>query len=218
LSELETIEVETGCDPEAAVIWLHGLGADAQCVPMLSLGPELAVRYVFPNAPVRPVTLNGGALMRAWFDLLALDHEAPEDETGIRESARSVEQLIRRETERGIDAARIILAGFSQGGAVALFTALRYSQSLAGVIALSTYLPLSDLMSREKNPANEEIPIFMAHGQFDVMLNIDLARSSQKKLQQLGYSVSWHEYPMSHSVIAEELSDIKLFLSAVLAT
>jgi phospholipase/carboxylesterase len=222
LSELETIEVETGCDPEAAVIWLHGLGADAHdfepCVPMLSLGPELAVRYVFPNAPVRPVTLNGGALMRAWFDLLALDHEAPEDETGIRESARSVEQLIRRETERGIDAARIILAGFSQGGAVALFTALRYSQSLAGVIALSTYLPLSDLMSREKNPANEEIPIFMAHGQFDVMLNIALARSSQKKLQQLGYSVSWHEYPMSHSVIAEELSDIKLFLSAVLAT
>jgi phospholipase/carboxylesterase len=222
LSELETIEVETGCDPEAAVIWLHGLGADAHdfepCVPMLNLGPELAVRYVFPNAPVRPVTLNGGALMRAWFDLLALDHEAPEDETGIRESARSVEQLIRRETERGIDAARIILAGFSQGGAVALFTALRYSQSLAGVIALSTYLPLSDLMSREKNPANEEIPIFMAHGQFDVMLNIDLARSSQKKLQQLGYSVSWHEYPMSHSVIAEELSDIKLFLSAVLAT
>jgi phospholipase/carboxylesterase len=185
---------------------------------MLNLGPELAVRYVFPNAPVRPVTLNGGALMRAWFDLLALDHEAPEDETGIRESARSVEQLIRRETERGIDAARIILAGFSQGGAVALFTALRYSQSLAGVIALSTYLPLSDLMSREKNPANEEIPIFMAHGQFDVMLNIDLARSSQKKLQQLGYSVSWHEYPMSHSVIAEEISDIKLFLSAVLAT
>jgi phospholipase/carboxylesterase len=222
LSELETIEVETGCDPEAAVIWLHGLGADAHdfepCVPMLNLGPELAVRYVFPNAPVRPVTLNGGALMRAWFDLLALDHEAPEDETGIRESARSVEQLIRRETERGIDAARIILAGFSQGGAVALFTALRYSQSLAGVIALSTYLPLSDLMSREKNPANEEIPIFMAHGQFDVMLNIDLARSSQKKLQQLGYSVSWHEYPMSHSVIAEEISDIKLFLSAVLAT
>jgi phospholipase/carboxylesterase len=221
LVELETIEVETGDDPVAAIIWLHGLGADAHdfepVVPAVSLGKEYPVRYVFPNAPTRPVTVNGGALMRAWFDVLALNRDAPEDEPGIRESATFVEQLIERETERGIEPARILLAGFSQGGAVALFTALRYSKSLAGVIALSTYLPLPEILSQEKNPANDEIPIFMAHGQFDNMVDINFARSSRKRLVETGYSVNWQEYPMLHSVIPEELSDIKAFLSAVLA-
>jgi phospholipase/carboxylesterase len=220
LADLETIDVETGRAPEAAVIWLHGLGADAHdfepIVPALSFGEECPVRYVFPNAPTRPVTLNAGALMRAWFDLQTLDRDAIEDELGVRESASSIERLIERETERGIEPARILLAGFSQGGAVALFTALRYSQSLAGVIALSTYLPLSDIVSQEKNPANEGIPIFMAHGQFDNMIDISLARNSRNRLQEMGYSVNWRKYPMSHSVIVEELSDIKAFIFAVL--
>jgi phospholipase/carboxylesterase len=221
LAELETIDVDAGDFPEAAVIWLHGLGADAHdfepVVPALSLGQDLPVRYVFPNAPTRPVTINGGALMRAWFDLLSLDRDAIEDEPGIRESAASVERLIDRERERGIEPARIVLAGFSQGGAVALFTALRYSKALAGVIALSTYLPLPEIVSQEKHSANDKTPIFMAHGQFDNMIDIDFSRSSQKRLQELGYSVDWRKYPMAHSVIAEELGDIKAFLSTVLA-
>ena len=222
LSELKTIDVETGPEPGAAVIWLHGLGADAHdfepVVPALSLGKRCHVRYVFPNAPTRPVTVNGGVLMRAWFDLLALDRDAPEDESGIRESADFLERLIARETERGIEPSRILLAGFSQGGAVALFTALRYSKALAGVIALSTYLPLSETLSQEKNPANDQIPIFMAHGQFDNVVDINIARSSRNRLVETGYSVNWREYPMLHSVIPEELDDIKAFLSAVLAT
>jgi len=220
LTEPEIIDLETGADPVAAVIWLHGLGADAHdfepVVPALSLGEVCPVRYVFPNAPMRPVTVNGGALMRAWFDLVALDRDAPEDEHGIRESAAFVERLIERESERGIDPSRILLAGFSQGGATALFTALRYSKSLAGVIALSTYLPLEETLLEEKNPANEEIPIFMAHGRFDNMVDINFARSSRDRLSVMGYTVRWQEYPMPHSVIPEELNDIKVFLSAAL--
>lgn len=222
LAELETIDVETGNDPKSAIIWLHGLGADAHdfepVVPALNLGGECPVRYVFPNAPPRPVTINGGALMRAWFDLLALDRSAPEDEAGIRESAALVERLIAREEKRGIAPARILLAGFSQGGAVALFTALRCSVSLAGVIALSAYLPLPEFLSQEKNQRNDKIPVFMAHGEFDNMIDINFARSSRDILKDTGYDVVWREYSMPHSVIPEELSDIKKFLTAVLAT
>ena len=220
LAELETIDVETGPDPEAAIIWLHGLGADAHdfepVVPALSFAPDCPVRYVFPNAPPRPVTINGGTVMRAWFDLLALDREAPEDEAGIRDSAAAVERLIEREQKRGIDVSRILLAGFSQGGAIALFTALRFSQSLAGVIALSTYLPLPETVALERDPANAAIPIFMAHGRFDDMIDIALARSCREILLQMGYSVDWRNYPMSHSVSVEELGDIKAFLSVAL--
>jgi phospholipase/carboxylesterase len=218
--DLETIVVETGAKPEAAVIWLHGLGADAHdfepVVPALSLGPDCAVRYVFPNAPLRPVTINGGVSMRAWFDLLGLDREAPEDEPGIRDSAAAVERLIERESSRGIEAKRILLAGFSQGGALALFTALRYAHALAGVIALSSYLPLPDIVEREQNQANAKLPIFMAHGLFDDMIDITFAQNSRNRLQDLGYRVDWKKYPMPHSVVIEELADIRTFLSTVL--
>lgn len=218
--DLETIEVETGAKPEAAVIWLHGLGADAHdfepVVPALSLGPECAVRYVFPNAPMRPVTINGGVSMRAWFDLLGLDREAPEDEPGIRDSAAAVECLIDRESGRGIEAKRILLAGFSQGGAIALFTALRCAHALAGVIALSSYLPLPDIVEREQNQANAKLPIFMAHGLFDDMIDITFAQNSRNRLLDLGYRVDWKKYPMPHSVVIEELADIRTFLSTVL--
>ncbi len=222
LAELQTIDVETGNDPKSAIIWLHGLGADAHdfepVVPALNLGSECPVRYVFPNAPPRPVTINGGALMRAWFDLLALDRSAAEDEAGIRESAALVERLIAREEKRGIAPARILLAGFSQGGAVALFTALRCSASLAGVIALSAYLPLPEILSQEKNQRNDKIPIFMAHGEFDNMIDINFARSSRNILEDTGYDVVWREYSMPHSVIPEELSDLNEFLTTVMAT
>lgn len=218
--DLETIVVETGAKPEAAVIWLHGLGADAHdfepVVPALSLGPDCAVRYVFPNAPMRPVTINGGVSMRAWFDLLGLDREAPEDEPGIRDSAAAVERLIERESGRGIEAKRILLAGFSQGGALALFTALRYAHALAGVIALSSYLPLPDIVEREQNQANAKLPIFMAHGLFDDMIDITFAQNSRNRLLDLGYRVDWKKYPMPHSVVIEELADIRTFLSTVL--
>lgn len=217
---LETIDVETGSNPVAAVIWLHGLGADAHdfepVVPVLSLGADCAVRFVFPNAPVRPVTINAGLSMRAWFDILSLDRTAPEDEAGIRDSAVAVERLIEREKSRGIDATRIVLAGFSQGGAVALFTALRYGQSLAGVIALSTYLLLPEIVEKELNSANASLPIFLAHGLFDEMVDISLARDSRNKLQDLGFEVTWRKYPMAHSVAIEELADIRSFLAEVL--
>lgn len=216
--DLETFDIETGSQPDAAVIWLHGLGADAHdfepVVPALSLGADRAMRFVFPNAPVRPVTINSGMPMRAWFDLLALDRRAPEDETGIRESAAAIERLIKRENSRGIEASRIVLAGFSQGGAVALFTALRYQQALAGVIALSTYLPLLEVIKQERAAVNAALPIFLAHGLFDEIVDIALARGSRNDLEQLGYEVDWRKYPIPHSVCVEEIADIQSFLAA----
>jgi phospholipase/carboxylesterase len=220
MTALETVELETGMNPGAAVIWMHGLGADAHdfepIVPMLDLGADRPVRYVFPNAPVRPVTLNGGMAMRAWYDIVSMDRAEKEDETGLRASAAAVEQLIQREVDRGIDSRRIVLAGFSQGGAVALFAALRCASPLAGVLALSTYLPLADLVADEADPANAGLPIFMAHGNADEVVPINFARNSRKKLNQMGYDVCWTEYAMPHAVIPDELEDIKAFLMRVL--
>jgi phospholipase/carboxylesterase len=214
--DLETLDLETGANPTAAIIWMHGLGADAHdfepVLPFLDLGPECPVRYVFPNAPVRPVTLNGGMQMRAWYDLISMDRNAPEDEAGIRDSAIGIESLIARETARGIAAERIVMAGFSQGGAMALFTALRYPERLAGALALSTYLPLAAAVVAEKTDANAALPIFMAHGEVDDVVPINFARNSRKRLTSLGYEVEWHEYPMPHSVTPPELADIKAFL------
>ena len=220
VAELETVEAETAPEPEASIIWMHGLGADARdfepAVPMLQAESGRAMRFVFPNAPVRPVTLNGGMQMRAWYDLVSMDRNAPEDEAGIRDSAAGIESLIRRERERCIAADRIVIAGFSQGGAMALFTALRYAEKLAGIIALSTYVPIAQATLSEVSESNRNVPIFMAHGQFDDVVPVNFARSSRKRLHQMDYDVEWHEYPMAHSVIPEELEQIKAFLERVI--
>jgi len=216
---LETIEVETGAAPVAAVIWLHGLGADGHdfepIVPELRLPASKPVRFIFPNAPQRPVTINMGMRMRAWYDILQLGGGA-EDEAGIRESQDSLEGLIARETQRGIPRDKIVLAGFSQGGAIALQTALRHPERLAGVMALSTYLPLSRSLEKERAAQNGGLPIFMAHGQYDNMIPLERAARSRDALRALGYAVEWCEYPMPHSVCPEEIEDIAAFLLRIL--
>ena len=216
---LETIEIETGAQPSAAVIWLHGLGADGHdfepLVPELGLPAKPALRFVFPHAPVRPVSLNNGMRMRAWYDILQLGG-GPEDETGIRASEALVKDLVARETERGVKAEKIVLAGFSQGGAIALQAALRYRQRLAGVLALSTYLPIAATLEKERSEANREVPIFMAHGQYDDLIPLDRAEASRDFLLQHHYKVQWQTYPMPHSVCAEEIGDIARFLARLL--
>ncbi len=216
---LETIEVESGPRPQAAVIWLHGLGADGRdfepIVPELRLPAAKPVRFVFPNAPHRPVTINMGMRMPAWYDILQLGGGA-EDEAGIRESQSALEKLIEVQKRRGVPARRIVLAGFSQGGAIALQTALRQPERLAGVLALSTYLPLRDRLERERHAMNADLPIFMAHGSFDPMIPAPRAAQSRDVLQAMGYAVEWREYPMPHSVCPEEIGDIAGFLLRVL--
>jgi phospholipase/carboxylesterase len=216
---LDAIEIETGAAPRAAVIWLHGLGADGHdfepIVPELRLPASLPVRFIFPHAPQRPVTINGGMRMRAWYDILQMGG-GPEDEAGIRESQAQIEGLIAGEVKRGIPKQRIVLAGFSQGGAIVLQTALRQKEKLAGVMALSTYLPLKNKLENERQAANAGLPIFMAHGQYDNMIGIDRAALSRDALQALGYAVEWHEYPMPHSVHPQEIADIAAFLLRIL--
>ncbi len=217
---METIEIQTGAKPDAAVIWLHGLGADGHdfepIVPELRLPPAMQLRFVFPHAPVRPVTLNQGMRMRAWYDILRLDGGA-EDAAGIRASQVQVEALITEEVKKGIKPARIVLAGFSQGGAIALHTGLRHPAALAGVLALSTYLPLNETLKKEAGEANRKTPIFMAHGQHDDIIPLARAEQSRKILAGAGYDVRWKTYPMPHSVCAEEIADIAQFLRGVLA-
>jgi phospholipase/carboxylesterase len=220
MTMLQTIEVETAARPNAAVIWLHGLGADGHdfepVVPELVRRDERAWRFVFPNAPVRPVTLNGGMAMRAWYDLKGLDRRAAEDTAGYRQTDAQIRQLITREAERGIPANRIVLAGFSQGGAVSLYTAPRLSEKLAGVMALSCYLPAESSLEAERLPANDATPIFMAHGQADPVITLSLGVESRNLLKAQGYPVEWHEYPMPHAVCAAEIADIRQFLFRVL--
>jgi phospholipase/carboxylesterase len=217
---METVELRTGARPDAAVIWLHGLGADGHdfepIVPELRLPGALQLRFVFPHAPVRPVTLNQGMRMRAWYDIVRLDRGA-EDDAGIRESQGLVETLIAEEVKKEIKPERIVIAGFSQGGAIALQTALRYSAPLAGVLALSTYLPLAEKLKEEAAEANRKTPIFMAHGQYDDVIPLVRAEQSRKILADAGYDVQWKTYPMPHSVCAEEIADIAQFLRRVLA-
>lgn len=215
----DTVEIETAERPDAAVIWLHGLGADAHdfepVVPELRLPAQRSVRFVFPNAPVRPVTINGGMPMRAWYDIVELGG-AQQDEAGIRASQRIVEALIARENERGIATARIVLAGFSQGGAIALQTGLRHPGRLAGILALSTWLPLHTTLENERSAQNADVPIFYAHGLHDDMVDVERARASRDILAHLGYPVQWREYPMGHAVCMPELVDIGAWLASVL--
>jgi phospholipase/carboxylesterase len=221
----ETVEVSTGASPEGSVIWLHGLGADGHdfepIVPELGIADRLSLRFVFPHAPLRPVTINGGMTMRAWYDVLTLDRGGPQDEQGIRESSRMLEMLIERERERGVTDEKILLAGFSQGGAIALHTALRHSQPLAGLMALSTWMPLDDAFNEEvvqnAGAQTQELPIFMAHGTFDPMLPLALGQHSHETLVGAGYQVEWHEYPMAHAVCGEEIADIRNWFMSVFA-
>jgi len=215
---LSHIELATGADPRGTVIWLHGLGADGwDFVPIvkeLDLPEELPLRFIFPNAPVRPVTINNGYAMRAWYDIAMADIGRLPDEAGIRQSQAQVEALLAREKSRGIPAGRIVLAGFSQGGAIALHTGLRHTESLAGILALSTYLPLGETLDRESSDANDRIPVFMAHGTQDPIVPLSLAESSRTALAARGLSPEWHTYPMPHSVCAEDVAAISQWLAA----
>ena len=217
---LDAIEIETAPAPTAAVIWMHGLGADGHdfepIVPELRLGPRPAIRFVFPHAPLRPVTINQGHVMRAWYDIRALAGVRREDEAGVRQSARQIESLIARERQRGIPAERRVLAGVSPGGAMALHTGLRHAERLAGVMALSCYLPLASTLEAEAAPANRAVPIFWAHGVHDPMIPLALAEQSREQLAALGYAIEWHQYAMPHSVSAEEIAEIARWLGRVL--
>ena len=224
MASLETVDIEIGnAAVVGSVIWLHGLGADGHdfepIIPELRLPDALPLRFIFPHAPVRPVTLNGGMSMRAWFDIYNLDREGPADEAGIRASAELLDQLIRREQERGIDCRRIVIAGFSQGGAIALHSALRFPERLAGLMVLSSYLPIQSAFRTEvidsQLTANLDLPIFAAHGSFDPVLPLQWGRASAEVLIESGFSVEWHEYPMAHAVCAEEIDDIRNWLLAV---
>ncbi len=217
---LPSIEIETGPNPTHSVIWLHGLGADgndfAPIVPELRLPASLAVRFVFPHAPVQPVTINGGMAMRAWYDILVPNLVRIEDEAGIRASELAVHALIQREVSRGIPTERIVLAGFSQGCAMTLHTGLRAHYKLAGLMGLSGYLPLLDMAERDFHAVNLATPVFLAHGVQDPVVTLDRAQASHAKLVSLGFQVQWHTYPMQHSVCPQEIGDMSTFLRSVL--
>jgi phospholipase/carboxylesterase len=214
----ENVVLDPQSPPDAAVIWLHGLGADGfDFVPIveeLRLPSTMAVRFVFPHARPRPVTINGGYVMRAWYDITSLGPDRVEDEAGIRESAEVVRGYIEQENARGIGSERIVIAGFSQGGAIAFQAALRYPQRLGGVMALSTYLPLRESLAAEAAPANRDVPILMCHGVRDPMVPATLGQASRDALQSLGYKVEWKTYPMEHQVCMEEVLDISKWLQA----
>ena len=220
----DTVEIETGVGaPVGSVIWLHGLGADGHdfepVVAELRLPDELPLRFVFPHAPVRPVTINGGVSMRAWYDIFSLDRDGPVDEAGIRASGEILNALIGREQERRMSADNIVVAGFSQGGAIALHAALRFPERLAGLMALSTYLPLRGAFQAEvlesPDAANSDVPIFMAHGSFDPVVPLQMGSNSAELLIRSGFKVEWYDYPMAHAVCAEEIDAIRAWLLAV---
>ena len=218
MSELETITIETGDNPDAAVIWLHGLGADGNdfvpIVEQLQLPDEMTIRFIFPHAPVRPITLNQGYAMRGWYDLYGISPGDPEDETGINETSQNIEQLCQFQQHDGIDSRRIIIAGFSQGGAIALHCGLRYPQPLAGILALSTYLCLPDKLAEEIGPHACTTPVFMAHGKQDDVLAYEFGQLSKERLLAQHIPVEWHSYDMAHSVSMPEIIDIGRWLTA----
>ena len=224
MTPLETIEIETGDQPNASVIWLHGLGADGNdfvpIVPELDLGVGSSsigpIRFVFPHAPMIPVTINDGYVMRAWYDIVGTDIARREDEPGLRRSQQAVIDLIGRERSRGIAAKRIVLAGFSQGSAITLLTGLRFGERLAGLVGLSGYLPLAEKTVAERSQANADLPLFLAHGRQDPVIALERALASRDALISMGYAVEWHDYPMPHSVCAQEIADLSRFFRRVL--
>lgn len=218
---LQTVEINPHGEPQCSVVWLHGLGADGHdfepIVPELGLPEAAGVRFVFPHAPVRPVTVNGGMPMRAWYDIVGIGQGYPQDAESIRSSAEQVGRLIERENKLGIPSSRIVLAGFSQGGAIALHAGLRYPERLAGVMGLSTYLPLPEDLTAERSQANADVPVFMGHGVWDQVVPHGYGSLSRERLVEAGYSVEWHEYRMEHSVVMDEIRDIAAWLRRVLA-
>lgn len=217
---LKTVELEPQVPQRASVIWLHGLGADGNdfvpIVPALGLDPKLGVRFVFPHAPKIPVSINNGFVMPAWYDIGDIDLNRRHDQVGVRRSAAAVTRLIEREIERGVPSSRIVIAGFSQGGAISLFTALRHPERLAGVIGLSTYMVLGDSLVAEASEANRDLPILMCHGTLDPMVGVSRGRSSRDALKAAGFAVDWHEYRMQHEVVMEEITLVGEFLTSVL--
>ena len=214
------MEVAGGEQPLGTVIWLHGLGADGHdfepIVPELRLSGEIELRFVFPHAPVRPVTINAGMSMRAWYDVISLDRSGPQDEAGIRESSETLVRLIEHEHERGISYDRIVLAGFSQGGAIAMHTAMRYPNKLAGLMVLSSWMPLESTLDAEVVQAARsqprDLPVLMVHGSFDPILPIAVGQHARELMGQAGFTVQWHDYPMAHAVCAEEIAEIRKWL------
>ncbi len=217
---LSAVEIETGPEPAHTIIWMHGLGADGNdFVPIineLEIASKKPIRFIFPHAPEKPVTINGGYVMRAWYDIHAISRDASEDEAGIRDSQKAIDTLIENELQKGVVSTHIVLAGFSQGGAMALQVGLRQRNKLGGIMALSCYLPLSASLGREAQPVNAAIPIFMAHGIDDGVVPITLAAASKETMKQAHYTVEWHEYAMAHSVCGEEINDIDLWLQRIL--
>ena len=213
------VELTTGATPVGAVIWMHGLGADGHdfepLVPELMRHHSLPLRFIFPHAPVRPVTVNGGYAMRAWYDIVSFDRGSRIDLAGIRASDAAIRALIEREQQRGIAADRIVLAGFSQGGAMALYTGVRFEQRLGGIMGLSAYLLASDALQSEQQAANVATPLFLAHGTYDPVLPYALGEQSRAALTAAGHDVGWHSYAMEHSLCAEEVADIADFLARI---
>jgi phospholipase/carboxylesterase len=218
---LDIIEAESGSDPTATILILHGLGADgndfvpiAEELDLQAVGP---VRFIFPHAPVMPVTINGGLRMRAWYDILGTEEEGVQDEAGLRRSQALVEALIVREKQRGVPAERIVLAGFSQGCAMALLTGLRHEERLGGIAGLSGYLPLAQTTEAERHAANAGTPIFLAHGSYDPVISLDRATATRDALQAMGYDIEWHEYMMPHAVCPPEIEELNAWLLRVLS-
>jgi len=218
---LPAIEIETAPSPDATVIWMHGLGDDgrgwSEVVPTLALPPHLAIRFIFPHAPIMPVTINDGMQMRAWYDIRQANLSDRADVDGVRRSRVQVDALMAREVERGIAPRRMLLAGFSQGGAIALYAGLRYPDRLAGIVALSTYLVAPDRIDTEASPANRDVPIFMAHGTHDPVIAYVWAERSRDVLRASGFDVEWHAYPMEHSAVLEEIQAAGVFIARTLA-
>ena len=220
MSELESIIIETNPQANAAVIWLHGLGADGNdfvpIVEQLQLPSHYAIRFIFPHAPMRPITINQGYQMPGWYDISSLSMVEGEDEAGIKESSAILKQLCQEQEEKGIESERIVVAGFSQGGAVALHCGCRYPKPLAGIMALSTYLPLAESLNDEISESMAETPVFMAHGRQDDVVSYEYGKSSMEQLQNCDIDVNWHEYDMGHAVCMEEISHIRQWLTEIL--